>query len=148
MSSRAMTWTTQQTRPTAERKSSRTRQTPIQLQTENGFSIVRRCDLDGRDSAKRTEHCFVVRDPYHYELDITVEFSQAAIAEVINRSFGRLTLDSSFWVNCAEHHLADYLWENDEYPPNEKITIDRLTPDDIELAQRWGAFAPMFTVDR
>ena len=143
MSSRAMTWTTQRTRPTVERKSSKTRPAPIQLQTENGFAIVRRCDLDGRDSAKGTQHCFVVRDPYQYELDITVGFSQAGIAEAINRSYGRLTLDSSFWLNCAEHHLADYLWENDDYPPDAQITIDCLTPADIELAQRWEEETPV-----
>src|ERR1041384_4255368 len=143
MSSRAMTWTTQRTRPTVERQSSKTRPAPIQLQTENGFSIVRRCELDGRDSANGTKHCFVVRDAYQYELDITVDFSQAAIAEVIDRSYGRLTLDNSFWLNCAEHHLADYLWENDDYPPDAQITIDCLTPADIELAQRWEAEIPV-----
>jgi hypothetical protein len=85
-----------------------------------------------------TEHCFVVRDPYGYELDVTVDFTQATIEEVIRRSYGRITLDSSFWINCAERHLSDYLWQQEDYPPDGKITIDYLTPDDLDLARRWG----------
>jgi len=124
--------------PQTDRENSRIRRRPIELQTENGFSIIRRCDLDEQIAQTGTEHCFVVRDPYGYELEINVSFSESAIAEAIRRSCGRLTFESAFWLTCAERHLADYLWENDDYPPDARITADRLTPDDIDLAQRCG----------
>ena len=140
-----MTRTTHQTRAEGESESTKTRPTPIQLQTENGFSIVRRCDLDEKTSTYGPEHCFVVRDPYGYELDITVDFSEAAISEVSRRSCGRITHESSFWINCAERHLSDYLWENDDYPPDGKITIYYLTPDDVDSARRWGTEVPQIS---
>jgi len=133
-----MVQTTHRFRPKVETESSQARPRPIELQTENGFAIIRRCDLDANASKGRTEHCFVVRDTDGYELDITVDFSATAIAEVIHRTFGRVTLESLYWLNCAEHHLSDYLWENNDYPPDGRITIDYLTPDDLDMAQRWG----------
>jgi len=134
-----MNWTTSHlTRPKLKSESPQIRPNPIQLQTENGFSIVRRCDLDEQSSINGTEHCFVVRDPYGYELDITVDISEASIGEVISRSRGRITLASTYWINCAERHLADYLSETDDYPPDGRITVDYLTPDDLDLARRWS----------
>jgi len=29
------------------------------------------------------------------------------------------------------------LWENDDYPPDEKLEVNDLTLDDIDLARRW-----------
>lgn len=110
---------------------------PISYLTENGFSIVRRCDLDTTISAAGTEHCFVVRDPDGYELDITVDIADQAIAEIVQRSRGRLTLASSYWIACAERHLANYLWEHDDYPPDGRLTVDYLSPEDLDLARRW-----------
>lgn len=130
-----------QSRPQRDRANSRTRRRPIELQTENSFSIIRRCDVDEQSSRTGTEHCFVVRDPYGYQLDITVSFSESAIAEAVRRSCGELTLESTFWLTCAERRLADYLWENDDYPPDARIIIDRLTPDDIDLIRRCGIAA-------
>lgn len=124
--------------PQIHRENWRNRRRPIELQTENNFSIVRRCDVDDQSSRMGTEHCFVVRDPYGYELEITVSFSESAIAEAVRRSGGRLMFSSAFWLTCAERHLADYLWENDDYPPAARITIDRLTPDDVDLVRRCG----------
>lgn len=110
---------------------------PITYLTENGFSIVRRCDVDESVSSKGKEHCFVVRDPDDYELDITVNVSDRAVAEVIFRTRGLLTLESGYWIVCAERHLADYLWEYGDYPPDGKLTVDQLTLDDLDLARRW-----------
>ena len=136
-----MVRTTQRMEPRVEQKTSATRPRPIELQTENGFSIIRRCDIDEQSSPGGTEHCFVVRDPDGYELDVTVVFSVSVIAEVIHHSFGRITLENSYWLATAEHHLSDYLWENEDYPPAAKLTIDYLTPDDLDLARRWGSQA-------
>jgi hypothetical protein len=117
--------------------SSDARSRPVELQTENDFSIIRRCDVDGTISRGGREHCFIVRDPYGYELDITVGIADRAIAEVLRRSEGRLSLESSYWINCTERHLSTYLWENEDYPPDAKLTVDYLTPEDLDLARRW-----------
>ena len=111
--------------------------TPIKYLTENGYSIVRRCDLEASVSSGGTEHCFVVRDPDDYELEIMVEISNRAFAEIAARSRGRLSLESSYWITCAERHLADYLREHDDYPPAGRLTVDYVTPDEIKLSQRW-----------
>jgi len=110
----------------------------IEYQTENGFAIIRVCDVDESVSMAGTKHSFIVRDPHGYELDITVDITAAAVAEVIRRSRGRLTLESSYWISCAERHLATYLWENDDYPPDAKLTVSQLTLDDLDLARRWN----------
>jgi hypothetical protein len=114
------------------------KQHPVEYWTENGFSIIRRCDLDESITVVGIKHSFVVRDPHGYELEITVGLSYAAVAEIISRSSGRLSLDSSYWICCAERHLADYLWENDDYPPEARLRLEAPTLDDINLAQRWG----------
>jgi len=113
------------------------RSRPVELQTENDFSIIRRCDVDGTIPRGGREHWFIVRDPYGYELDITVDFTDRAVAEVLRRSEGRLSLENSYWINCAERHLSTYLWEHEDYPPDAKLTVDYLTPEDLDLARRW-----------
>jgi len=111
---------------------------PVEYQTENGFAIIRLADVDQSVAMVGRRHYFIVRDPYGYELDITVEISDEAVAEIIRRCRGRLTLESSFWINCAERHLAMYLWESEDYPPEGKLMVDQLTLDDFELARRWN----------
>ena len=111
---------------------------PIQFLTENGFRIVRRCDVDDSFPKDGIEHCFIVHDPDGYELDITVAFDTRSAAEVIERSRRRITFKSSFWVNAAERHLAEYLWEQNDCPPGARLTINQLTLDDLDSARRWG----------
>ena len=36
-------------------------------------------------------------------------------------------------------HLAEYLWEHNDYPPAARLMISQLTLDDIDLARRWDA---------
>ena len=111
---------------------------PIQYLTDNGFSIIRRCDVDDSFPKDGIEHCFIVRDMDGYELDITVRFDTRAAAEVIERSNRRVNFESSFWVNAAERHLSEYLWEHNDYPPGASLTIDQLSLDDMDLARRWN----------
>jgi hypothetical protein len=111
---------------------------PIQYVTENGFSIIRLCDINESITAGGTKHSFAVRDPHGYELEITVDISDSAVAEIVSRSSGRLSLSSSYWICCAERHLADYLWENDDYPPAARLKVEALTLNDLNLARRWG----------
>jgi hypothetical protein len=109
----------------------------IQLITENGFSIVRASDLYGEGATGAREHSFLVRDRDGYELDITVQIDPPAVLEVFKRSAGRISIDSSYWICCAERHLAEYLWEQDDYPPNATLKVDQLGPDDLDCAMRW-----------
>jgi hypothetical protein len=111
---------------------------PTEFLTENGFAIIRLCDIDPTFSIDGPEHCFVVRDPHGYELEITVDISREFVAEVIHRSMGRISLSSSYWINCAERHLSEYLWEHEDYPPNALLSITELSIADVDLAQRWG----------
>ena len=110
---------------------------PIEFLTENGFSIIRLSDIDKSIPAVGPTHEFLARDPHGYELHITVHISGDAIAEVGQRSRGRISNESSYWISLAERHLATYLWENDDYPPDAKLDVDNLTLDDIDLARRW-----------
>jgi hypothetical protein len=110
---------------------------PIEYFTENGFSIIRRCDLDNSIAASGTKHFFIVRDPHGYELEIVVEIADKAVADITWRSRGRLSLTSSYWLALAERHLADHLWENDDYPPDAALRIDQLSLNDLDLARRW-----------
>jgi hypothetical protein len=111
---------------------------PIEYLTENDFRIIRRCDVDDSFPKDGLEHCFIVRDPDGYELDITVTFDTRAAAEIIERSRRRIAFESSFWVTAAERHLAEYLWEHNDWPPDGNLRIDQLTLDDIDMAGRWN----------
>ncbi len=119
------------------RDSEAARYRPIELITENGFSIVRACDLDGGSAPVSSGYTFVVRDPHGYELDIAVEIDRPAVLEVIKRSEGRISGESPYWISCTERHLADYLFAEDDYPPGAGLRVERLTPDDLDLARRW-----------
>jgi hypothetical protein len=110
---------------------------PIEFLTENGFTIIRLCDIDESISAVGATHEFLVRDPHGYELYITVQISSDGIAEIGRRSRGRISNESSYWISLAERHLATYLWENNDYPPDAYLTVDQLTLDDLDLARRW-----------
>ena len=112
-------------------------QRPIEFLTENGFSIIRLSDIDKSIPAVGATHEFLVRDPHGYELHITVQISSNPIAEIDRRCWGRISNQSSYWISLAERHLATYLWENDDYPPDAKLEVDDLTLDDIDLARRW-----------
>ena len=112
-------------------------QRPIEYLTENGFSIIRLSDIDKSIPAVGATHEFLVRDPHEYELHITVQISSDAIAEVGWRSRGRISNGSSYWITLAERHLATYLWDNDDYPPDARLKVDQLTLDDLNLARRW-----------
>jgi hypothetical protein len=110
---------------------------PIEFLTENGFSIIRLSDIDKSIPAVGKMHEFLVRDPHNYELHVTVQISSNLIAEIDRRSWGRISNESSYWIALAERHLATYLWENDDYPPEAKLEVEDLKLEDIDLARRW-----------
>ena len=111
---------------------------PIELITENGFSIVRPGESDGPMPAPEGRYVFMVSDPEGSELEITVSIDQQAVNEITLRSRGRISSESSYWICCAERHLAEYLWENDNYPTDGKLRVEQLTLEDLNLGTRWG----------
>ena len=118
------------------------RSRPIELITENGFSIVRACDLracdlDGGSTPEVGSYGFVVCDPHGYELDISVEIDPSTVLEVVKRSAGRISGDSSYWGLLRRTTFGGIPWEYDDYPPAAMLKVDQLSPDDIDLARRW-----------
>ena len=112
---------------------------PIRLVTDNGFTIVRSCDLNGSGNSPDGKFCFVVSDADDCELEITVQIGHIAAHEAVGRSHDRIKPDSSYWPALAERHLADYLWEQGDYPPDAYLVVTQLTPVDCDLALRWTA---------
>ena len=96
----------------------------IKVMTENGFCIERVCEREGSNDSASACH-FVVRGPNDEERRLIVAFAEAAIG-LIQRVQGSnsLSLTSPFWTCVAESHLATYLWEKDNYPPDGRLTID------------------------
>ena len=121
----------------AELDTAAARSRPIELITENGFSIVRPGEGDGLSCAREGTYVFMVSDPEGSELEITVGIDQQVVNEITLRSRGRISSESSYWIVCAERHLAEYLWENDNYPPDGKLRVEQLTLEDLNLGTRW-----------
>jgi hypothetical protein len=111
---------------------------PIEFQTDNGFSLIRFSDINESISTKGLAHQFLVRDPDGFELEVTVEVTATLADALARRSRGHLGADSSYWICCAERHLADYLWKNGDYPPDGTITVHEPLLEDLNLARRWG----------
>lgn len=113
------------------------RSRPIELITENGFRIVRTDDVGGTNASASRGYTFIVRDRDGYELDVAVAIDRPAVLEVFKRSAGRISNENSYWICCAERHLAEYLWQQDDYPSDDGLKVNQLTPDDLDLARRW-----------
>ncbi|HEY3024721.1 MAG TPA: hypothetical protein VGJ55_01070 [Pyrinomonadaceae bacterium] len=112
---------------------------PIELQTENGFCILRSWEIDRLPPPIGGKYDFLVRNPHGLERarEIVVEVAGDAVAEIERYTRGRIVLCSSFWIYCAERHLAAYVWENEDYPPLGRLIVAELTVDDFDLAIRW-----------
>jgi hypothetical protein len=110
---------------------------PIEFLTENGFSILRPWETDGT-SPPDTGRCeFLVRKPDGVERKVLVEIADELVTRIAIHTCGRVLLSNSFWICCAESHLADYVWEHDGFPPDGSLRIARLTPRDMNLSIRW-----------
>jgi hypothetical protein len=111
---------------------------PIQYVTENGFSIVRLCDVDESVTATSRECRFLVRNERGWEREVTVHFEESMIAKIQSRRRSRLPDSSVLWLVCAEKCLATYLWERDDYPDGGRLIISELRPDELLLATHWS----------
>jgi hypothetical protein len=109
----------------------------IELVTENGFHIIRVCDLVSAPTSAAGVHRFIVRDRREREREVVVEFAPAALKLLEQTSRRRLTPDCSYWLACAERALAAYLWAQDAFPPDARLVLQEVCLNELELARRW-----------
>jgi hypothetical protein len=110
---------------------------PIELVTENGFSILRLWEIEGSLPPIDGNFRFLVRNPQNMERKIAVEMTNAIATRIELLTRGRIRQDNSFWICCCERHLAIYVWENNDYPQADKLRVKELDPDDLMTAIRW-----------
>ncbi len=111
---------------------------PIEFLTENGFVIVRPWEAGNAPAPADGSGQFVVSDPNGKEQKITVTISRNLMAETEIHSNGRIDRSSVFWTSCAEKHLADYLTEHGNFPPDNQLIVDALDCEEVVSATRWG----------
>jgi hypothetical protein len=111
---------------------------PIQYVTENGFSIIRLCEVDESVTDTPRECRFLVRNEHGWEREVVVDFDEDLIEQIQGQRQTRLLDSSVLWLVCAEQCLATYLWENDDYPDGGQLAIGELGPDELLLARHWS----------
>ena len=109
----------------------------IEIVTENGFCITRARDLKVSGSDSASECHFIVGIASAGIRSVRVKFTEAAIAMAQRQGSAPLSLTNSFWLHCAERHLAKYVWEHNECPPDGLLTIDSLSPKDLPSVSHW-----------
>jgi len=110
---------------------------PIKYLTENGFSIVRLSEINYSVMDTPEECRFLVQHEDEAEREVRVGFDQEVLASLLIRRRIPLSETSKFWLVCAESCLATYLWEKNEYPPEGRLTINELPPDELMLGLHW-----------
>ena len=110
---------------------------PIKYLTENGFVIVRLAEINPVVIDRPGECQFLVQREDEARRVIKVGFDQSVIENLRIRRRIPLSETSMFWVACAESCLANYLWEKNEYPPDGRLAISELSPDELMLALHW-----------
>ena len=115
----------------------RLRSSPVEFITENGFSIVRLCELDPSVQDAANDCRFVVRNPNGWERHITVEFDEQLVELIQQRRRSPLSISSSFWLECGERELATYLNKNNAYPGYGRLILSSLASDALLLATYW-----------
>jgi hypothetical protein len=110
---------------------------PIKYLTENGFSIVRVSEIDPSVSNTPGDCRFLVQNDQQPAREIWVSFSEALIMQLRIRRRMALADTSMFWLVCAEACLANYLWQENDYPPDGRLIINELNPDELMLAIHW-----------
>jgi hypothetical protein len=109
---------------------------PIEFITENGFSIVRPWESGNSPRPTGGTYRFGVSDGF-IEREVTVEISRRVGQEISLRKRGR-QLSESFWISCAERHLANYVSEHADFPENDELIVEKLSSEDILSALRWN----------
>jgi len=111
---------------------------PVELTTENGFTIVRRCEIDPA-TVDSTAGChFLVRDPAGTEVEVTVVFNTEMVELIQKQRATPFSSTCLFWLECAERALARHLWQTDNTPPDGWLVVFWLSPADLILAASWA----------
>jgi len=113
------------------------RNRPIELLTENGYAICRPWEINQTPAPADGTYSFLVQKEEDLEREVIVTIAPELFDDISLRTRGKISKSGSFWIVCAERHLADYLWEKDDYPAGNRLTIDHLNPDDIMSAVNW-----------
>jgi hypothetical protein len=108
----------------------------IEVVTENGFTIARVSELGLSSDDSASECRFIVSRSTGGVRSIKVQFSEVVIA-LVEEQCPNLSRSSSFWLNCGERHLTEYLWKNDYCPPDGLLKIDSLSTEELLMAARW-----------
>jgi hypothetical protein len=111
----------------------------VEVVTENGFTIVRACELGFPGSDSFSGCRFIVGMAASGRVrSVKVEFAAAAVAQAQQqRSANPLSRTSSFWLHCAERQLAAYVWENDECPVAGRLRVESLSVEELKTAAQW-----------
>jgi hypothetical protein len=110
---------------------------PIELWIDNGFSIWRRWEINREPPPVSGQYNFLVRSPQNLEREVLVEIADDLNVIIDLKTERRIRSGSTFWICCAERHLSIYLWENDDYPPGDRLSVNQLNPEDVMSAIRW-----------
>ena len=111
---------------------------PIELLTENGYLIVRSWEITGIPVPTHGAYSFLVQREQDLEREIIVTIAAELFPDIFRQTRGRISNSCSFWICCAERHLANYLWEKDDYPAGDRLAVDYLDPDDVMSSVNWG----------
>ena len=118
----------------AASQENRTNGAPIELVTENGYTIVRSREALSGETGR---YKFIVSDSEGRACEVIVGFDSAAIRLVQRCRKVPLSSNSTFWINCAERSLAVYLWEKNQCPPHGRLRLKEICLDDLDAARRW-----------
>jgi hypothetical protein len=111
---------------------------PIEVLTGNEFSILRLWEIDRVPPPLSGSYHFMVRNSQSEKREIIVEIADPVVVQVEVSTRERIQLGSSFWICCAEKHLANYVWQKDDYPPDDRLCVGQLDPEDLITAIRWA----------
>jgi len=111
---------------------------PIEFLTENGYTIVRAWELNRVPAPTDGTYSFVVKREQGLEREIVVTIAAELFADILQQTRAKISNSCSFWICCAERHLANYFWEKDDYPAGDRLAVDHLDPEDVMSAVNWG----------
>jgi hypothetical protein len=110
---------------------------PIELVTENGHSIIRSWEINDEPAPTSGPYAFVIRTPNGLRETVYVEIALEIPTQIELHTCGRILRSNSFWIFCAERHLAAHLAEHDNCPRDGRLRVETLTLADMNLSIRW-----------
>ena len=110
---------------------------PIELITEHGHSIIRSWEINNEPAPARGPYVFVIRTPDGLNESVVVEIAEEVTTQIELHTRSRILLSNTFWIFCAERHLASHLAEHNKCPQEGRLCVERLTPADMNLSIRW-----------